>query len=164
MPVLRSMRSLRKFLRTECPSYRRTPIRRCVSKNRYSSFSSHLSLSGPSYLCYCVFNHLLIRHIRFVANKQLVNTFSGISVNFLQPLFYVVEWVHVGDIVNNADSMCTAIIRRRNCPEALLTGSVPLDTLSASEKKQPQDCANNSQFEASPFYHLVLWSGFSGLC
>jgi hypothetical protein len=43
------------------------------------------------YLCHCVLNHLLIRHIALVADQEFVNPFCGVSVNLLQPLLDIVE-------------------------------------------------------------------------
>ena len=77
-------------------------------------------------LCYLVLDNLLVRHIALVADKQLVHTLCRIAVNLLQPLLHVVEAVHVGDIVDNADAVCTAVVGRGNGPESFLAGSVPL--------------------------------------
>jgi hypothetical protein len=63
-----------------------------------------------THLCYSVFNDLLIRHIGLVAHQQLVDALSRISVDLLQPLLYVVERVHICDIVDDADAVGAAVI------------------------------------------------------
>jgi hypothetical protein len=80
-----------------------------------------------TYLCDRVLNHLLVGHIALVANQELVHTLGGVSVNLLEPLLDIVEAVHVGDIVDNADTVSTTIVRRGDGSESLLTGGVPLE-------------------------------------
>ena len=80
---------------------------------------------GP-YLCHRILHHLLVRHIRLVAHKQLIDALGGVSVNLLQPLLHIVEGVHVRDIVHDADAMCTTVVRGGDCSEAFLAGCVPL--------------------------------------
>ena len=63
-----------------------------------------------AYLRHSVLNDLLVRHIALVANKQLVDALSCISVNLLQPLLHVVEGVHVCDIVDNADAVGASVV------------------------------------------------------
>jgi len=79
-----------------------------------------------AYLGDCVVNHLLVRHIALVAYKKLVDTLRGVAVDLLQPLLDVVEAVHIRDVVDNADSMCAAVVGGGDGAEALLSGSVPL--------------------------------------
>ena len=64
--------------------------------------------------------------IALVADEQLVDIFRRILVDLLQPLLHVGERSHFGDIVNDDDAVCAAIIRRRDGSETLLSGSVPL--------------------------------------
>lgn len=64
-----------------------------------------------TYLGDGVLDNLLIRHIALVAYEQLVNALGGIPVNLLEPLLDVVERVHIGDIVDNADAVSTAVVR-----------------------------------------------------
>ena len=44
-------------------------------------------------LCNTVLNDLLTGQVRFVANKELINAFRGITINLLEPLFNVGEGV-----------------------------------------------------------------------
>jgi hypothetical protein len=44
----------------------------------------------------------------------------------LQPLLDVVERVHVGNIVDDADAVSAAVVRRGDGTETLLASSVPL--------------------------------------
>lgn len=73
-----------------------------------------------------VIDDLLLRHIALVANEQLVDALGGVPVDFLQPLLDVVERVHVGDVVDDADAVGAAVVRGGDCAEALLAGRVPL--------------------------------------
>lgn len=79
-----------------------------------------------SYLGHCVFHNLLVLHIALVTHKQLVYTFGCVAVNFLKPLLDVIERVHVGHIINNADAMGATVVGRSNRSETLLAGRVPL--------------------------------------
>ena len=88
-------------------------------------------MGGTTYLCHSVFHNLLILHIAFVAYKKLVDAFSGIAVNFLKPLFYVVEGVHVSHIVYDTDSVGPAVVGRGDSSEPLLASSIPLGSPSA---------------------------------
>jgi hypothetical protein len=63
-----------------------------------------------TYLCHGVLNNLLISHIGLVAYEQLVDALSGIAVDLLKPLLYVVERVHVGDIVDDADTVSATVV------------------------------------------------------
>ena len=81
---------------------------------------------GVSYLGNSILDHLLIRHIALIAHKQLVHALSSVAINLLQPLLDVVERVHVGDVVDDADAVRAAIVRRRDGAEALLARCVPL--------------------------------------
>jgi hypothetical protein len=79
-----------------------------------------------TYLCYGVLNDLLVRHIGLVANQQLVDALGSVTVNLLQPLLYVIERVHVGDIVDDADAVSAPVVRRCDGSETLLAGGIPL--------------------------------------
>jgi hypothetical protein len=88
--------------------------------------------SRSAHLCYRVLDNLLVRHIGLVADQQLVDALGGVSVNLLQPLLHVVERVHVGDIVDDADAVGAAVVGRCDGSETLLAGRVPLCSLSAA--------------------------------
>lgn len=88
---------------------------------------------GRAYLCYGVLNNLLVRHIGLVAHQELVDALGGVSVDLLQPLLDVVERVHVGDIVDDADAVGAAVVRGCDGSEALLAGGIPLCFLSAPD-------------------------------
>jgi hypothetical protein len=70
--------------------------------------------AAGTYLCYSVLN------------QQLVDALSSVTVDLLQPLLYVVERVHVSNIVDNADTMGAPVVRRCDGSEPLLAGGVPL--------------------------------------
>lgn len=87
----------------------------------------HVTASpGSSYLGNCVLHDLLVRHIALVAYEELVDTLCGISVDLLQPLLDVVEGIHIGDIVNDADAVRAAVVGRGDGSEALLSCGIPL--------------------------------------
>lgn len=81
------------------------------------------------YLCHCILHHLLVRHVALVAYKQLVDSLGGISVDLLEPLLYVVERVHIGNIVDDADTVRSSIVRRCDGPKAFLASSIPLEMI-----------------------------------
>lgn len=58
----------------------------------------------------CVLDDLLVRHIALVADEQLVDALGGVPVDLLQPLLDVVEAVHVGDVVDNADAVGAPVV------------------------------------------------------
>lgn len=82
------------------------------------------------YLSDCVLDDLLISHVALVAYEQLVDTLGGVSVDLLQPLLDVIERVHIGDIVDDADAVSATVVRGRDRAEALLAGSIPLQAVA----------------------------------
>ena len=92
-------------------------LKRPPSYNRWEE-GAHLSHS--------VLHHLLVRHIALVAYEQLVDALSCIAVDLLQPLLDVVERVHIGHIVDNANTVGATVVRGRDGTETLLAGSIPL--------------------------------------
>ncbi len=79
-----------------------------------------------AYLGHCVLDHLLVGHIALVSYEQLVDALGGVAVDLLEPLLDVVEAIHVGDIVDDADAVGAAVVRRRDGAEAFLAGGIPL--------------------------------------
>lgn len=77
-------------------------------------------------LCDSVVNDLLVSHIALVADEQLVDALGGISVNLLEPLLHVIEGVHIGDIVDDADAVGAAVVRGSDGSETFLTSGIPL--------------------------------------
>jgi len=63
--------------------------------------------------------------IGLVSDQEFVHIFTSISVNFVEPLFYVVEGLVVSDVVNDDDSVCAAVVGGCDCAESLLSGCVP---------------------------------------
>jgi hypothetical protein len=63
--------------------------------------------------------------IGFVSYQKFVDILSSISINLMQPLFYIVERFLVSDVVNNNNTMRTAIVRRRNGAETFLSRCIP---------------------------------------
>ena len=84
------------------------------------------ALALPTYLCDVVVHDLLVSHIALVTHEELVNTLGGVAVDLLQPLLDVVEAVHVGNIVDDANAVSAAVVRAGDCAETLLSRCVPL--------------------------------------
>lgn len=114
-----------------------------------------------------VLDNLLVGHIALVANEQLVDALGSVSVNLLKPLLDVVERVHVGDIVDDADTVGTTVVGGSDGAETLLAGSIPL-----RRRQNVSICDSlvslrifstriNSRFAASPSFHQALSCGFS---
>jgi hypothetical protein len=100
-------------------------------------------------LRHSIFDNLLVRHIALVAYEQLVDAIGGVAINLLKPLLHVVEGVHIGDIVDDADTVSPSVIRTGNGPETLLAGSIPnlelyclAIELYRSDFKINADCGN----------------------
>jgi hypothetical protein len=84
-----------------------------------------------------VLDDLLVGHIGLVADQQLVDALGCVAVDLLKPLLHVVERVHVGDIVDNADAVGATVVRGCDGAEALLAGCVPLSPVSACPFQSP---------------------------
>lgn len=79
-----------------------------------------------SHLRGVVVHDLLIRQIALVADQELVDTLVGITVNFLEPLLDVVESIHVGNIVDNDNTVRSTVVRRGDGTETFLARGIPL--------------------------------------
>lgn len=79
-----------------------------------------------TYFCDCVFYDFFVGHIAFVAHKQLVDALGSIAVNLLQPLLHVVEGLHVCHIVDDTDTVCTAVVGGCDGSETFLSCRIPL--------------------------------------
>ena len=100
-----------------------------LSANSCSQVSTVFSVTTGAFathFCDCVLNHLLVRHIALVADQEFIHALCSVAVDLLQPLLDVVEAVHVRDIVDDADAVSAAIVRRCDGAEAFLAGSIPL--------------------------------------
>ena len=84
-------------------------------------------------------------------------TLGGVAVNLLEPLLNVVETVHVGDIVNDADAVSAAVVRRGNGAETLLSGGVPLFPSSAWQSFGFDLTCVDIQSGASRSFHPARW-------
>lgn len=84
-------------------------------------------MQSSSYLRHCILHDLLVLHIALVTDQQLVDTLGCVTVDFLKPLLNVVERVHVGHIVDNADAVGATVVGGSDRAEALLTSGIPLE-------------------------------------
>ena len=62
------------------------------------------------YLSGCIVHDFLCGQITFVADEQLVNGFTCVSINLLEPLFDVVERLLICHVVHDNDAMCATVI------------------------------------------------------
>ena len=107
-----------------CPFYKKqrnkskgfSALRKIVWKENFCKASKILlelprGLSNNSnYLCSCIIDYFLCGQITFVADKQLVDGFAGISIDLLKPLFDVVERLLICHIINHNDSVCASVV------------------------------------------------------
>lgn len=63
--------------------------------------------------------------IGLVSDQQLVDIFRSVSVDFVQPLLDVVEGIRIRHVVDDDNAVRTAVVRRRNGSETLLSGRIP---------------------------------------
>jgi hypothetical protein len=63
--------------------------------------------------------------IRFISHQKLVDVLGCISIDLVQPLFYIVEGFLISDVVHNDNTVGTTIVRRGDSSEALLSGCIP---------------------------------------
>jgi len=76
---------------------------------------------------------LLDDEIALVADEELVHRVGGVLVNLLEPGLDVVEAFHIGDVVDDDDTVGTTVVAAGDGTESLLTGGIPnlqLDGLS----------------------------------
>ena len=91
-----------------------------------STSPSHGGCGCGTYLSDCVLDDLLIRHIALVSYEQLVDALGGVPVDLLQPLLDVVEAIHVGNVIDDANAVGAAVVGRCDGAETFLAGRVPL--------------------------------------
>ena len=65
------------------------------------------------------------RQVGLVSHEELVYVFTSVPINFVEPLFDIVEGFHVGDIIDNNNAVGTAVVGRCNGAETLLSCRVP---------------------------------------
>jgi hypothetical protein len=124
---------------------------RCLEEFNAKAVGKLLALFGG--------DDTLGRQIRLVAHQELVDVFAGVPVNFVQPLLYVVEGFVISDIIDDNNAVGTAVVRRCNGTETLLSGRVPnlkFDCLAiefngadflngGKEKKSENDTRHNAK-------------------
>lgn len=101
-----------------------------------------------TYLGNGVLDDLLVRHIALVADKELVDALGGVTVNLLQPLLDVVESVHIGHVVDDADAVSATVVRRGDGAEALLASCIPLQQIQLLGNIRAEQCCFNLRSEA----------------
>jgi len=92
-------------------------LSRCFQEGNSQTISKFLS----SVVVY----NLLGRQITLVANQQFVDTFAGISVNFLEPLLHVIERNLVRHIIHDNNTVSASVVTGCNSSESLLSCCVP---------------------------------------
>jgi len=76
---------------------------RCFEEFNAKTIGKLLSLFGR--------DDALSSQIRFVTHQQLVDILRSISVNFVQPLLYIIEGLVVRDVIDNNDTMGSTVVR-----------------------------------------------------
>jgi hypothetical protein len=79
-----------------------------------------------THLSNSVLHDLLIFHVALVPNEELAHSFSGVAIDFMQPLLDVVEGFHISHVINYAYAISSPVIGRSDSPKAFLSGSIPL--------------------------------------
>ncbi len=99
------------------------------SANSYKNESAHTVTYQCHYWFYLslsVFDDSFGFQVAFITDEEFDDTIGSVSVNFTEPFFGVVEAFQVGDVVNDDNSVSSAIVTGSDCSKAVLTGSVPL--------------------------------------
>ncbi len=78
------------------------------------------------YICSLKIDNLLFSQIALISNKQFVDTFGCISINFLKPLLDIVEGFLISNIINDNNAMSSAIVRGSDGSESFLSCGIPL--------------------------------------
>merc|ERR1712110_1063852 len=68
---------------------------------------------------------LLGGQITLVSDQQFVDVLTSVTIDFLKPLLDVAEGGLISHIVHNDNTVGTSVVRRSDCSETLLTGSIP---------------------------------------
>jgi len=100
-----------------------------------------------------VLNDLLVGHIALVTDEKLVDTLGGVTVNLLQPLLDVVERVHIGHIVDDADAVGATVVGGCDGSETFLAGGVPLQLYHMSARGKSLGI-----IERNDLIGLTIWS------
>ena len=118
-------------------------------------------LAVVTYLGYSVLNDLLVGHIALVADEQLIDALGSVPINLLKPLLDVVEGVHVGNIVDDADSVGATVVGRSDGTETLLAGGIPLNSFIRCRIGDDAVRSKYVRSGASQSCHRALLCGFS---
>eukprot|EP00769_Ergobibamus_cyprinoides_P001707 gnl/Ergobibamus_cyprinoides/2771.p2 GENE.gnl/Ergobibamus_cyprinoides/2771~~gnl/Ergobibamus_cyprinoides/2771.p2 ORF type:complete len:153 (-),score=34.43 gnl/Ergobibamus_cyprinoides/2771:155-613(-) len=70
-------------------------------------------------------NGLAGGQVALVADEQLDDVLAGVAVNLLQPELDVLERLELSAVVDDNNAVSTPVVRRGDCPEALLAGRIP---------------------------------------
>lgn len=76
------------------------------------------------------------------SGRRLAGVTSHPPINFVEPLLHIVEALQISGVVDNNNSVRTAIVTRGNSSETLLTSSVPL-----SELKTEKGCEREGDWQ-----------------
>ena len=88
MPVQRSLNSLLMFPRIECSTNQHIPeTRQCLILRVLLD-----GLSFAAHFCLVSFDSSLRCQITFVSHQEFIHTFTCVTIDFLEPLFHIVEW------------------------------------------------------------------------
>ncbi len=81
--------------------------------------------------------YLLCGQVAFVSHKKLIDIFTGVPLDLLQPLLDVRKWLLVCDIIHDNNAVRTAVVTACYCPD--------VDLLRChSQRPVVEGCAGNS--------------------
>ena len=66
-----------------------------------------------NYLCGGVIDDFLCGQIAFVSDEQLIDVFTGVTIDLLKPLLDVVERFLISHVVDNDDAVSAAVITEK---------------------------------------------------
>ena len=81
---------------------------------------------GEKYFGSSVIDDFLCAQVAFVANKELVNILTSVTINFLKPLFHIVERLLVSAVVHYNNAMSTTVVTGSDSSKSLLACCIPL--------------------------------------
>jgi len=116
-PVFHTLIKDRLHQRQEGVLHALTPLCRSLAEQHPLLVGKRLGYGG--------FYDSLVVHVGFVANEQLCDVATRISLDLVEPHFGVVERNGVRNIVHDNDAVCSSVVATRNRPEAFLPSSIP---------------------------------------
>lgn len=74
----------------------------------------------------CVIDDFLCAQVAFVADEELINVLTSVTINFLKPLFNIVERLLVSAVIHYNNAMSTTVVAGSDSSKSLLASRIPL--------------------------------------